>query len=230
MESAFARFIDAAVGKTQIDADLAFLDVHYVLGPKFWVERISPSKQAEDVGASATDWQVEFKTISATPTRAALVRDGERVDFGENDRLVCLAYEPDRISFLVDASQDSELIVSEQYWPDWEASIIPVDAKLCLRLLDARYRGKEINALVRRALEEARKSKPGSIQRTKTEPVFEFLRKTHVKQGRYCVVLSYKPRKLRLGAAVSAAAWTTLLLGYGALWVRRRRAQPCEIR
>ena len=215
MEKEFAQFADSAASGANLDEELAFLDVYGILGPRFWTKRISPDDENQ-VPFEQPDWRVEFKRIEAPASRATLVRNQKPVATSEKDCVNILKYSSNELAFLVVASDPSELIVSEQYWPDWKVSLIPVEEKTAeafqAQRLDARRLDETLSYL---------KTTSGTTEGA-IEPAFGFLRKTRVPQGRTCVVMSYCPKALRVGGVVSTITWLVLTFATTSQIVVRR--------
>ena len=57
------------------------------------------------------------------------------------------------------------------------------------------------------------------------EPTLRFLRKTTLPAGTYCFVATYRPRRLFVGAILGAVAWSGLLAGTATVVVRRHRRE-----
>ncbi|MGI6401402.1 MAG: hypothetical protein ACOX0A_04740 [Thermoguttaceae bacterium] len=215
MESEFAKFLDKAILRSKMDADLAFLDVRYVLGPQFWTQRISPSPPDQN-DDSYHDWRLAIKKIDASPSRAILARDGGPVPRSEKDRVDIISYTPNEIVMLATASESSELIVSEQFWQDWKLKLTPISEEIANELYSRQYQFEELASIIKPL-----KSSPDAIDQD-IKPAFGFLRRGSVPRGQFCAFMTYSPRKLYYGACVSALAWAAALGTISASYIRRR--------
>ena len=167
MESEFAKFLDKAILRSKMDADLAFLDVRYVLGPQFWTQRISPSPPDQN-DDSYHDWRLAIKKIDASPSRAILARDGGPVPRSEKDRVDIISYTPNEIVMLATASESSELIVSEQFWQDWKLKLTPISEEIANELYSRQYQFEELASIIKPL-----KSSPDAIDQD-IKPAFGF--------------------------------------------------------
>ncbi len=219
MEKEYAKFIDEAFTGVNLDADLAFLDVRYILGPRFWTERISPSGTNSNQVVNS-DWSVFFKKLETPPSRARLFRNGQPVETSPQDDVTILSYRNNEIIFLLKSSDSAELVVSEQYWPDWSLELLPVSNEVCEKLKNI----KQHCVLS----DELQRVRGAEVSNQRVEPVFGFLRKASIPPGRYCAVMRYRPRKLYAGAAISGAGWTALLM-LAAIHLRRRRNKSSRL-
>ncbi len=205
MEKEFAQFIDAAASRADLDEELAFLDVYGVLGPQFWTKRVLPKSDAP-IPNEPHNWRVNFKKVGAPASRATLVRNNALVATSEIDCVDILKYSLNEVVFLVTASEVSELIVSEQYWSDWKVALIPLRKGTLETLQNSR---QDVTCLdeILSSLRTSPNAASGTI-----EPVFGFLRKTRVPKGQTCVVMSYRPKTLYVGGAISLSTWLSLIL------------------
>ncbi len=202
MESAYCAYVDRLIARTNADEELAFLGVERVVGPRLWVERVLPDSAVDP--SSNVDQSVASKRVRVKPTHAALFRDGKRVEEdGARDYVETLEYAPNRIVYLVRASESSDVVLAEQYWPDWRAkSYALTRAEADAFRAISRKREEIRSAITRRAKDSTRAPNVAPV-----EKVFEFLRKIDVPQGDYCVVVEYRPRAFFVGAVVSSLAW-----------------------
>ena len=205
MEKEFAQFIDAAATETNLGEELAFLDVYGVLGPQFWTKRVLPENDNQ-ITNEPFDWRVDFKKVGVPATRASLVRNNTLVATSKNDSVDILKYSLNEVVFLVTASEASEVIVSEQYWPDWKVALIPVGKETLEAIQPHRQDAKLIDEILS-SLRTSPNAALGTI-----EPAFGFLRKTRVPKGQTCVIMSYCPKLLYIGGTISLSTWLSLAL------------------
>lgn len=204
MESGFAKFIDAVFVGFNLDDTLASLGVSYALGPEFWTQRISPGQ--DESKKTRQNWRVEFKELNGSPSWITLTRAGKIVNKDRNYRAELISYEPNEIIFLISAPEETTAIISEQYWPDWTLKFAPVSASQWNDLESIQFQKERLHSSLRDIVGAKNFSK-GQISQT-----FGFLRKTTFPRGRFCAVMSYRPRKIVFGAVISAVAWTIIFL------------------
>ncbi len=205
MEKEFAQFVDAAASGANLDEELAFLGVVGIIGPQFWTQRISPSSK-EQAFSLPLDWRVEYKQLNVSASRAALFRHNELIPTSEKDHVDYLKYSSNELALLVTTSETSDLIIPEQYWPDWKVAIIPLGEKAISELQSNRQNLKELEKIIA-SLKSSQK-----VTLATSNPAFGFLRKTLVPKGKSCVVMSYSPKALYVGGYVSLLTWFTLAL------------------
>ena len=232
-EYRYERFCNALINRANVGADLSFLGVEYVLGPKFWIERILDAERRPPSSLDLLDWGVSLKKIDGPVTRAALFRQQNRVDSiylnhvsssadgikGQNDFVVTVSYEPNRVVYLASASEPSDVVFSEQFWSDWSVRAIPVTSDDGRIFLANRFNAPKVDALIKKAVLR----KGTKIDEKPIVPAFEFLRKTSIPQGLYCLDVRYAPKRLALGAALSVLSWCALL-GFCLIGFVRKKA------
>lgn len=232
-EYRYERFCNALINRANVGADLSFLGVEYVLGPKFWIERILDAERRPPSSLDLLDWGVSLKKIDGPVTRAALFRQQNRVDSiylnhvsssadgikGQNDFVVTVSYEPNRVVYLASASEPSDVVFSEQFWSDWSVRAIPVTSDDGRIFLANRFNAPKVDALIKKAVLR----KGTKIDEKPIVPAFEFLRKTSIPQGLYCLDVRYAPKRLALGAALSVLSWCALL-GFCLIGLVRKKA------
>ncbi len=232
-EYRYERFCNALINRANVGADLSFLGVEYVLGPKFWIERILDAERRPPSSLDLLDWGVSLKKIDGPVTRAALFRQQNRVDSiylnhvsssadgikGQNDFVVTVSYEPNRVVYLASASEPSDVVFSEQFWSDWSVRVIPVSSDDGRIFLANRFNAPKVDALIKKAVLR----KGTKIDEKPIVPAFEFLRKTSIPQGLYCLDVRYAPKRLALGAALSVLSWCALL-GFCLIGLVRKKA------
>lgn len=232
-EYRYERFCNALLNRANVGADLSFLGVEYVLGPKFWIERILDAERRPPSSLDLLDWGVSLKKIDGPVTRAALFRQQNRVDSiylnhvsssadgikGQNDFVVTVSYEPNRVVYLASASEPSDVVFSEQFWSDWSVRAIPVTSDDGRIFLANRFNAPKVDALIKKAVLR----KGIKIDEKPIVPAFEFLRKTSIPQGLYCLDVRYAPKRLALGAALSVLSWCALL-GFCLIGFVRKKA------
>ena len=232
-EYRYERFCNALLNRANVGADLSFLGVEYVLGPKFWIERILDAERRPPSSLDLLDWGVSLKKIDGPVTRAALFRQQNRVDSiylnhvsssadgikGQNDFVVTVSYEPNRVVYLASASEPSDVVFSEQFWSDWSVRAIPVTSDDGRIFLANRFNAPKVDALIKKAVLR----KGTKIDEKPIVPAFEFLRKTSIPQGLYCLDVRYAPKRLALGAALSVLSWCALL-GFCLIGLVRKKA------
>lgn len=232
-EYRYERFCNALINRANVGADLSFLGVEYVLGPKFWIERILDAERRPPSSLDLLDWGVSLKKIDGPVTRAALFRQQSRVDSiylnhvsssadgikGQNDFVVTVSYEPNRVVYLASASEPSDVVFSEQFWSDWSVRVIPVTSDDGRIFLANRFNAPKVDALIKKAVLR----KGIKIDEKPIVPAFEFLRKTSIPQGLYCLDVRYAPKRLALGAALSVLSWCALL-GFCLIGLVRKKA------
>ena len=196
---AYAKTVD------DLDEELAFLGVVGIIGPQFWTQRISPSSK-EQAFSLPLDWRVEYKQLNVSASRAALFRHNELIPTSEKDHVDYLKYSSNELALLVTTSETSDLIIPEQYWPDWKVAIIPLGEKAISELQSNRQNLKELEKIIA-SLKSSQK-----VTLATSNPAFGFLRKTLVPKGKSCVVMSYSPKALYVGGYVSLLTWFTLAL------------------
>lgn len=224
----YNRFLDSILNQVNLNSQLAFLDVDYVIGPKFWTQRILSSCQKNNV---PFDCSVQIQKVTSPNGRAQLLEKTGFADIqkhtsylsnekqNEKAGVETLSYEPNRIVYLVSSIQESKLILAEQYWPDWSATTLPLSPKEYEDLKLVRFNSKQITKLLNQYLKDDNKS----ITKEKVKKAFEFLRTVNVSKGLHCVYLEYKPKCLLIGAIISLISWVTLILG---VYIHRSPSPP----
>ena len=241
MEAEYAAFIDAFPLGFNRDADAAFLDVAFFLGPPEVTARLAvpndadvstgPVPQNNSTAANNANnadstpprefstANVELRRVRAPSSRVWIFRDGRPAP-RPDERAEVVVYEPNRIVYFVALSRPADLVFAEQYWPDWEGRAFPLAADDDVAtLLSARFDADAASAFL--------KTRRDAAFDAPLEPTLRFLRQTSLPAGTYCFVATYRPRRLFVGAILGAVAWSGLLGGAG--WVafqrRRRRRQ-----
>ncbi len=234
-EYRYERFCNALINRANVGSDLSFLGVEYVLGPKFWTERILDAEQRPPSSLDLLDWGISLRKIDGPATRAALFRQQNRVDSiylnhvsnstdvakSPNDFVVPVSYEPNRVVYLASASEPSDVVFSEQFWPDWSVRMVPVTLEDGQIFLENRFNAEKVDALIKKAVLR----KGIKIDEKPIAPAFEFLRKTSIPQGLYCLDVRYAPRRLALGASLSVFSWIALLCFCLIGFVKKRRVK-----
>ncbi len=214
-EAEYFRYVQSLIQKTNVDADLGFLGVSYVIGPRFWTERLLDASQ---IDVESLDCGPALKKVRSPAVRAAIFQNGQRVDAPflrayyrdttsisarfEDNIVEPISYEPNKIVYLVRVSKDSEVVFAEQYWNDWHAEMYALDLENAQLLAEAKYNANAVSSILR-VLEPPKK--------IPIECAYDFLRKIRTSAGIYCVVMEYRPTLLRFGALVSLLSWLLLL-------------------
>lgn len=229
MEAEYAAFIDAFPLGFNRDADAAFLDVAFFLGPPEITARLAvptvptvPTDANDANNANSTSSgefsavNVDLRRVLAPSSRVWIFRDGRPAPLSD-ERAEIVVYEPNRIVYFVELTAPADLVFAEQYWPDWEGRAYPLaDQADAATLLNARFDADAASAFL-----ETRRDAAFDAP---LEPTFRFLRQTSLPAGTYCFVATYRPRRLFVGAILGAVAWSGVLGGAGRLaWKRRRR-------
>ncbi len=213
VERNFAEYINSALNRTALDDELSFLGVSYVVGPKLWTNRVSP--RPSDLPNEAWDWSLDMRPIQGIPDRIRILRNDKIVPSTNTDNIQTISFSSNKIIFVVQISQNSDVVVSEQYWKGWKAKTIPIrtgEEYEKIKRLDQ----TSINQFLKeRAMNEA------SVQMLRVEPHHNLLRKVATPEGRRLIVMYYSPDALYVGALVSGISWLALFGAY--LWIRRRK-------
>lgn len=234
-EYRYERFCNALINRANAGSDLGFLGVEYVLGPKFWTERILDAERRPQSSLDSLDWGISLKKIDGPAVRAALFRKQNRVDSiylnhisnstdgaeNQNDYVVPVSYEPNRVVYLASASEPSDVVFSEQFWRDWTVRAVPVTSEDGQIFLANRFNAEKVNALIKKAVLR----KGIKIDEKPIEPAFEFLRKTSIPQGLYCLDVRYTPKRLALGAAISTFSWIALLCLWFVSFIQKKHVK-----
>jgi len=207
MDGAYWNYVDKLIKRSNVDDELAFLGVEGALGPRAWVERLLEREETDATKSGAQN--VVFQRVHARTTRAALFRKDERVPESSLDCVETLEYVPNKIVYFIRASELSEAVFAEQYWPDWRAKTYALTREEADELRASCGKKREIDALVARRAEDA--TRPPNV--ASVEKVFEFMRKIDVPQGDVCVVVEYRPRAVLRGVLLSTLAWCAFGLG-----------------
>jgi hypothetical protein len=255
MEAEYAAFIDAfPLGFTR-DADAAFLDVAFLLGPPEITARLAapdgPNGPNSQKGQNSQDGQ-DAKNGSNKPIA------------GEND---ALQTSPSEFSS-ANAALRRVQAPSSRVWifrdgrpaplPDERAEVVvyepnrivyfaeltaPADLVFAEQywpdwegraypLADAEDVATLLNARFDADAASAfLKTRRDAAFDAPIEPTLRFLRKTSLPAGTYCFVATYRPRRLLVGAILGAVAWSGVLGGAGWFVLRRRphrRQEPKE--
>jgi hypothetical protein len=227
-EKHYHEFIDSMINGSNVRSKLGFLDVHYVIGPKFWTDALlnhtSESFEGSTTSAPQLDFSLSMQSLQGSITRAAIFRAYERVDapylpnlkseipnqrsnLRKNDEYVdVLAYAPNSIIYIVSTSEPSEVVFAEQFWPDWFATTIALTEEQADKIRKDRFNTSKIQV----QLEQIKRSSTVESISKPTERAFDFLRKTTVPKGLSCVIVDYCPSRLFQGAVISAIAWIVL--------------------
>ncbi len=209
-EARYAAFIDAFPLARNRDADAAFLDVAFFLGPPEIASRLAAADAANEFSTA----NVSLRRVVAPSNRVWIFRDGRPAP-RSNERAEVVAYEPNRVVYLVELAAPAELVFAEQYWPDWRGRAYPLDADAAATLWSARFDADAASAFL--------KTRRGAAFDALIEPTLDFLRRTSLPAGTYCFVATYRPRRLLVGAILGAGAWSGLLAGAATLALRSRR-------
>ncbi len=219
MDAEFSKFLDYAYNGNDIDAQLAFLGVSAVVGPKFWTDRIVPSSKSTSDSQATSDWRLDLKLIDSNTTRAALIYDAQQSENllkndnsePDEDQVKLLAYEANKRLHMISARRDGSVLLAEQFWPDWEARLIPLNRQETRALANSAFQTDNVDNILQNK---------GVETTVKIEPEFGFLQKISIPQGRWLLVTEYKPRKIYYGALVSLGSWSTLI---GFVFIQRAR-------
>lgn len=221
-EAEYAAFVDAFPLGRNRDADAAFLDVAFFLGPPELTARLAaPTAPTPRNRQTAQTTQNEYSTANVSlrrvvsPTsRVSIFRDGRPAALPD-ERAEIVAYEPNRIVYLVELSRPADLVFAEQYWPDWQGRAYPLDADAVAALSSARFDADAASRILRARVDETFDAP--------IESTLRFLRKTTLPAGTYCFVATYRPRRLLVGAILGALAWGGLLVVAATRRLRPRR-------
>lgn len=213
VERNFAEYINKALNRTSLDEELSFLGVSYILGPKLWTERISP--RPLESHKEAWDWSLDMRSVQGTPDRIRIIRNEKIIPPSSRDNVQTISFSSNKIIFLVQTSQNSDVVISEQYWKGWKAQSIPIRT-------DEEYRTIKgfDNATIDQFL-KGRTPSNNSSQTLLVAPYHRILRKISVPSGKRLVVMYYSPDALYIGALISGISWLVLFGAY--LWIQRRK-------
>ena len=221
MEAEYAAFIDAFPLGLNRDADAAFLDVAFFLGPPEITARLAAPSAPNVADSTPTrefsSANAALRRVQAPSSRVWIFRDGRPAP-RPDERAEVVVYEPNRIVYFVELTAPADLVFAEQYWPDWQGRAYPLAADADVAtLLDARFDADAASAFLQTRRDAAFDAP--------IEPTLRFLRKTSLPAGTYCFVATYRPRRLFVGAIVGAVAWSGLFVGAATVFVRRRRRE-----
>ncbi len=232
-DAEYAAFVDALATRADsgVASDLEFLDVSYHVAPqalatRFHFDETSVPNGSKKISNSKTEAKssgvpnggsdplgVAVERIAATPRRVRIFRD-VRPDERSDERAEVVSFQPNRIVYFVKTNAPADVVFSEQFWPDWFATEIPLSTQEDENeLLAARFDGDATRRFCQKRADFERD--------VPVEKEFRFLRKISVDAGSRCVVFVYKPRRVYWGTAISAAAWSGTLAFAGALFLRR---------
>ncbi|MDO5308521.1 MAG: hypothetical protein Q4G03_03375 [Planctomycetia bacterium] len=216
MEKNYEAFINRLGEQIGVERQLAFLDVDYVVGPEFWVKRILPQPDEKlPTTPTQNDWNYDVRATSEPRTRATLIREatneetltsGAQDVLPTHDSIAIVEYTPNRITYLVAATQNERAIFAEQFWPDWFLTLYPIDTNDAVEL----YQGRMDAVATKKRVSKLR-NKSSIVQRAPIRPYEKFLRQADIPQGTYCATVEYRPLPVRIGAWLTVLAWTFLL-------------------
>lgn len=213
VERNFAEYINNALNRTSLDEELSFLGVSYVLGPKQWTKRISP--RPLESPKDAWDWSLDMRSIQGVPDRIRILRNDEIIPSSSQDNIQTISFSSNKIIFLVQTSQKSDLVISEQYWKGWKAQSIPIRS-------DEEYMAiKTFDKTTIDQFLKGRAPRNDSTQTLQVTPYHRMLRKVSVPDGKRLIVMYYSPDALYVGAIISGISWFALFGTY--LWTQRRK-------
>ena len=158
---------------------------------------------------------VDLRRVRTPSSRVWIFRDGRPAPLPD-ERAEVVVYEPNRIVYFVELTAPADLVFAEQYWPDWEGRAFPLDADADVATLqNARFDADAASAFL--------KTRRDAAFDAPLEPTLRFLRQTSLPAGTYCLVATYRPRRLFVGAILGAVAWSGVLVVGAANVLRRRR-------
>ena len=160
---------------------------------------LTPERVAEDWPAGLALWQNDLPRQRLRIVRPALrtkpslshFTESNAVD-GEYVRLT--DYEPNRLVFETRLLQEGDILIAEQYWPDWEATASPLTG--------------------RSALKDPSGAKPLSLT-VKRDPLLNVLRQVTLPAGTWRVEMTYRPKAFRRGAFLTLIGACLVL----SLWI-----------
>ena len=229
-ERNYERFVNELLNKRKANNELAFLDVQYAIGPRFWLNNLleptANRSSSETKGNDFSRLDFSFSTIKleGNDARAAIVKSAGKepnnlfTTSSHTDEFVeILAWEPNSIIYLFSLQRDSDIIFAEQFWPDWKITITPIRSEDETQLVGERFNARSIKTILKRLEKEN-----GSIEKS-TRDAFGFLRKTDAPQGLWIARVQYKPKLFLLGLIISASAWILLSTRYLLIKIRSRK-------
>lgn len=252
MEAEYAAFIDAFPLGVNRDADAAFLDVAFFLGPPAITTRLAAPIDATVPAASIAANNANNQTglnVADNASRAIAANSANSAPPREfsaaNVDLRRVRAPSSRVWIFRDGrpaplpAERAEIVV---YEPNQIVYLVALSRPADLVFAEQYWPDWEGRAYPLAdetdvaALLNARFDADAASAFLKTrrdaafdaplEPTFRFLRQTSLPAGTYCFVATYRPRRLLVGAILGAVAWSGVLGVAGWVAWRRRRRRP----